>query len=112
MALTETRPAAGFILSEAPGSLSRDSGTATSGQTFEAGEALMVATGKLVVWDGGTDSDVIGYSIYEVDASAADVANVAYISRLAELNVNLVSYPSGELTDLRAQSLEKFIVLR
>jgi hypothetical protein len=112
MALTETRPAAGFILSEAPGSLSRDSGTAASGQTFEAGEALMNSGGELVVWDGGTDSDVLGFSIYEVDAASAAVSNVAYISRLAELNVNLVSYPSGELTDLRAQSLEKFIVLR
>ncbi len=97
---TEAYHAAAFILSEANGQRSRESGTVASGQTLKAGEAVMLSGANLVAHDGSLNTDgtvatdAVGIVIDAVDASSAAVANVAYIARDAEVNDNLITYPT------------------
>lgn len=97
---TEAYHTAAFILSEANGHRSRESGTVASGQTLNAGEIVQLSAGKLIAANGAlnTAGDVVtaveGIVLAAVDASAADVDNVAYIARDAEVNDNLLTYPT------------------
>lgn len=98
---TETRHAAEFVLSEAAGMRSRESGTVVSGQDLQAGTIVMDnGSGKLTAHDGllNTAGEVItaalGILLYDADASAADLTNIAYIARDAEFNENIVTYPT------------------
>ena len=110
-ALTETRHAGEFILSEANGHRSRESGTVASGQTLDAGELVMLSGGNIVTWDGATASDCIGINIYPIDASSAAKPG-SYIARDAEVNVNLLTYPASTLTLARSELLQLGIVCR
>lgn len=95
--LTETRHAGAFLLSEAPGNRSREQKLVASGQTLDAGEVVMLSAGKLVTFDGGTSSTVLGISLNAVDASGGAVMGT-YIARDAEVNAALLSYPAGTRT--------------
>lgn len=88
-AITENRPAASFILSEANGHRSRANGV--GGATLPAGEVVKVSTGKLVSYDGS--GTVVGVLI---EATVLD-AKVAYIARHAEVNEQLIT--TSEVTD-------------
>lgn len=82
-----------FLLSEGPGTLSRERGVLASGQSAaetKDGRVLKDnGAGKLVVAagtnTGGVSSEpIVGILIGNVDASAGD-RDVAYISRIAEV---------------------------
>ncbi len=101
---TETRHAAEFILSEANGQRSRESGTVVSGQDLAAGAVVEVSGGKLTAFttdeltDGSLITEAEGIIIDAADASAADVKGVAYIARDAEVNINLLAFPAETTT--------------
>ena len=108
--LTEGRPAASFIISEANGHRSRAKGTA--GAALTAGTVLEANTaGELIAFDGtGT---VAGIAITD----AADGDTVAYIIRDAEVNGNVLTYPTestagGEEAASNAGLLTLGIVVR
>lgn len=84
---TEAAHAAEFILSEGPGHYSRENGTA--GAALTAGTIVEENTaGELIAFDGtGT---VVGIVIYD----AADGDAVAYLARHAEVNGDLLTYPT------------------
>lgn len=96
---TETRHAAEFLLSEANGNRSRANGTLVSGQNLQAGTILMDdGSGKLTALTaagtaGDLDGTVLGILLNDGDASGGDLA-VAYIVRDAEVNGNLLTYPT------------------
>lgn len=103
---TEGRWPQAFILSEAPGSGSRQNGTLVSGQNCEAGQVLM-ATGALdsfgdkkltAITMSGTSSDldgaVAGILLYNVDATDGDT-RVSYLDRNAEVNMNELVYTTS-----------------
>lgn len=123
---TEARHTAEFILSEGPGSISRESGTVLKGQKLTAGEVVQLSAGKLIAADGllNTAGDVLteveGIVIDAIDASAtgedADTA-AAYIARLAEVNNNLLTYPTestagGEKAGVNASLAKLNIIAR
>ena len=98
-AITENRPAASFILSEANGQRSRENGTLVSGQNLAAGTVVMDnGEGKLTAYtaldvtDGAVD-EAKGILIYAGDASAGDIS-VSYIARDAEVNQKLITFPA------------------
>ena len=97
---TEGRHAAEFILSEAAGNRSRDAAVVLATTVLVAGEVVMDnGAGKLIAHDGllNTAGDVItpvaGIVIYPV-ANAATDTDVALLSRDAEVNQKLVTYPT------------------
>ena len=96
-----------FLLSEAPGTLSREEVTILSGETLTAGTVLgkISASGKYVAYDdGATDGSEVAAAILtaDVDASAGDqLATV--IARLAEVDENkLVGADANGIADLAA----------
>jgi hypothetical protein len=97
---TEGRHAAEFIMSEANGSRSRENGVVKTGEVLKAGEVVQLDSGKLVSFDATTDSNgdadpaAVGVVIEPVDATSADV-RAAYIARDAEVNLHLLTYPTG-----------------
>lgn len=101
-ALTESRHAASFILTEANGHRSRDNGVLDTGD-LAAGTVVMFSGTKLVAFavdeatDGSLVTEAAGILIYAADASSAD-QDVAYIARDAEVNLKLLTYPA-ETTD-------------
>ncbi|WP_018516475.1 head decoration protein [Rhizobium leguminosarum] len=97
---TEAAHTAEFILSEANGHRSRESGTLASGQNLKAGTVLQLnGSSKLVVFDGDNNTagdlidQAVGVLLGAGDASAGDL-KVAYIARDAEVNLKLLTYPS------------------
>ena len=123
---TEARHTAEFILSEGPGSISRESGTVLKGQKLKAGEVVQLSGAKLIAADGllntagDVQTEVAGIVIDAIDASAtgadADVA-AAYIARLAEVNNNLLTYPTestagGEKAGVNASLAKLNIIAR
>lgn len=101
---TEGRHTGEFKVSEAPGTLSRATGTVAKGQNLIAGTVVMLSAGKLVAHDGTLDSagdvqtPVEGIIWDNVDASAtgedADVPNSVYIDRLAEVADGDLTFPT------------------
>jgi len=99
---TEARHTAEFILSEANGSRSRENGIVKSGEILAAGQLVQLDTGKLVAFDGATDSagdllvEATGIVLGPIDASATGTnadTPVAYLARDAEVNDNLLTFP-------------------
>ena len=99
---TEGRHAAEFILSEANGQSSRENGTVASGEILAAGQVVQFDTGKLVAFDGATNSagdlvvEAAGILIEPIDASATGTnadTPAAYSARDAEANDNLLTFP-------------------
>lgn len=90
--LTEGQHTGEFLLSEAPGTLSREVGTLLSGEVVADGQVLALAAGKLVAADGiSTGEVIVGVAFGAHDATGADKANVPYIARLAEVKTALVT---------------------
>ncbi|HEX9647064.1 MAG TPA: head decoration protein [Alphaproteobacteria bacterium] len=119
---TEGKHAAEFLVSEANGTLSRETATVKSGQNLVAGEVVEKdVDGKLIAFSAGVDSDgavlveAVGIMWDNVDASAtganADVPGQVYIARLAEVNDGEITYPTetsdGGEKALAIASLEK-----
>lgn len=97
--LTERACYAGeFILSEGNGAISRDAATITGG-SYPAGKVLgqVTASGKYTEHTPGASdgSETAAAILYDaVDASAADADGVI-VSRLAEVNGDLLAWKSG-----------------
>jgi hypothetical protein len=100
---TEGRHTAEFILSEANGNRSRENGIVTSGQNLAAGAVVMLSAGKLVIHNGTLDTglDVVtavaGILLESVNASSTGTnadTPAAYIARDAEVNGDLLTYPT------------------
>jgi hypothetical protein len=97
--IVQPKPAQGFILSEADGTLSRDKITLITGQNLAAGTVLgrITASGKYTILapaavDGSQNAAaLLGQA---TNATAADVVCLA-ITRLAEVNDNELVYPVG-----------------
>lgn len=106
---TEGRHAAGFIISEANGSLSRDNGTVKAGEVLSAGEIIAFDGDELVAWTSG---GAAGVMLYRVDASAQGTP-AAFLARQAEVNAELLVYPDDvEEADALAALAERGIVAR
>lgn len=92
---TEGVHAEEFLFSEGEGSISRDTGTLTSGLKLKAGQPVSLTGGKFVASTGAVNTagaiinPVVGILVHDTDASAtganADITGVAIISRLAEV---------------------------
>lgn len=113
--LTEGRHTAEFILSEANGNRSRDNGTLLSGLNLVAGTVVQLdGNDKLVVFDGTLDSaagpevQAEGILLADSDASAGDLA-VAYISRQAEVNVNLLTFAATQAETVKSLKLKGIV---
>lgn len=106
MATTMGGRAAEFLLSEAPGTLSRQDLTLLEGQNLTAGTVLgiVTASGKAVAYDDdGVDDgrrDAAGILLYDTDATDGDTQCVAIV-RLAEVvGAKLTGLDSAGQTDL------------
>lgn len=101
--ITEGRHTGEFLLSEANGSLSRESRTLKSGEKVVDGQLVSLNGGKLVATPGDLDTEgaletaVEGIVLGDHDASAtgtnADIKGVPYIARLAEVRDAYLVYP-------------------
>ncbi len=100
-----------FLLSEAPGTLSREEITIVSGSgVVEPGTVLAVvtATGKYAPYEDaaadGTET-AAGVLIYQTDATSADQSAVAIV-RLAEvIDAKLIGSDTNGLADLAALNI-------
>lgn len=98
---TEVQHTGEFLISEGPGTISRESGTLKSGEVVKDGTVLADdGTGKLVASEGASGEDIVGISYGAYDASAAAMP-IAYIARLAEVDTDLVTAKdvSGAVVD-------------
>jgi len=103
---TETTHAGDFIISEANGNRSRESGTLISGQNLAAGTVVgkITASGKYTQYnnDASDGSNVAGGILYAaIDASGGD-ALCAVIARDAEVNSDQLTWPNDSPLDLNA----------
>lgn len=96
--LTERQHTGEFLVSEGNGSISRESGTLTSGEVVVDGQVLALVANKLVAAEGTydsdtgvTDEDIVGIAYGDHDATGADLEGVVYIARLAEVKEELVT---------------------
>jgi len=99
--LTEAFPPANFVLSEAAGTRSRESAAITVGQTLVVGEIVEDdGSGGLTAMSGTLDSagDLVtqakGIVLYAGSSTSAASETVAYIARDAEVNGNLLTFPT------------------
>lgn len=106
---TEGKHPGEFLLSEANGTLSRETITILSGVKFEDGEVFQLSGGKATTKDatvntaGAFVTKVEGVIIGNPDASAAtgtnaDILGWPYIRRLAEVKASALKLPSGKET--------------
>lgn len=103
--LTEGRHAAEFVLSEANGQRSRASAAVTVGQTLVVGQIVQDdGSGGLTAMTGSLDSlgalvaQAKGILLYAGASTSADIATVSYIARDAEVNGNLLTFPTETST--------------
>ena len=99
MNLTEGVYPAEFIISEAQGTRSRDTGTLASGNNLVASAVLgiVTASGKYAEHDPGAvdgTEDAVAVLYADVDASAAD-ADCVVVSRDAEVDGNQLAWITG-----------------
>ncbi|MEK9755000.1 MAG: head decoration protein [Rhodospirillaceae bacterium] len=99
-AITEPVHAGEFVGAYIADTLSIEVGTVKVGEVLVAGQVVMDdGTGKIVAHDGAlntagdVDTAALGIIWDAVDASAAEVPNVAYVARLAEVKDDLITYP-------------------
>ena len=127
---TEPQHKGEFLLSEAPGALSREKGVLTAGQKVADGRALALSAGKLVAATGAMDSSgdssevIVGFAYGAVDASADGPGGsvdtpIVYIARLAEVkssNVTLHAVTDSTADEataaVKAELAKLFLVLR
>lgn len=106
---TETLHAGAFLISyEDDGHYCFEQATVASGQTLDAGEAVMLSGGKLVTWDGATASVLVGLMLYPVDASGGDTKGTYLARGTAEVRGADLTYPASTyallVADLKALS--------
>jgi len=95
--LTEAQHTGEFLLSEAPGTLSREKGILTSGVVVADGDVLALSAGKLVRATQAEGSEVlVGIAYGAHDATGGDLADVPYIARLAEVKLDLIQVNASE----------------
>lgn len=110
MATTMAERAATFLLSEAPGTLSREQITLASGQDLTTGTVLgkITSTGKYTAYNdaaGDGSEAAAGILLYDTDASGGDQEAVM-IARLAEVVTDkLVGSDDNGLADLAANMI-------
>ncbi|KAB7767618.1 head decoration protein [Xanthomonas maliensis] len=118
--ITELNRTGDFLLSEAPGTYSRENEILASGQSCIAGEVLGAATasGKYGALDPSLTTGVeeaAGILWATTDATDADVA-IVVIKRNAEVKADALIWPDGITTEQKstaiAQLAELGIVLR
>jgi hypothetical protein len=125
---TETQHKGEFLVSEAPGTLSREQGILSSGQNVVDGQVLKWSGTELIAAAGTINSadenteDIAGVAYGAVNASStgpngAVDSPVVYIARLAEVKLaNLTLYTAAADADktaaMKAALLEKFIQVR
>ncbi len=93
--LTERQHTGEFLVSEANGSLSRETGTlAQRSAAYVDGTVLSKSGNLLIACEADTDgvTDVVGILYGYVDASGGNTECV-YIDRLAEVKDELLTYP-------------------
>jgi hypothetical protein len=105
-ALTETFHDGEFLLSEAPGALSRDEITVKSGENLVAGAVLgkITATGKYVAYDNtgsAGEQAAAGILLNAVDASDADTKGVI-VNTLAEVKGDALDWGDNDSTGITA----------
>jgi hypothetical protein len=115
--LTEGKHTAEFLVSEAPGTLSRDTVTIVTGQNRKAGDVMgkITASGKYKIYDNAAvDGSEVAAGILwaDVDATAADkrgvVINLNAEVRKADLGWNgqLQAAIDAGLVDLLAKNIK------
>jgi len=109
-ALTEGRPAATFIMSEANGHRSRGVGILKAGENLPAGSVLMDDAGKLVQFEDGTGAAPAGI-LYAATNAVADTT-VTVIERDAEVNGKLLTFFDTDPADAIASLAEIGIIVR
>ena len=118
---TETARDMGFVISEAPGALSRELAVVVSGSgALSAGTVLgkITASGKYAPYDDdnadGTET-AAGILTHAVDATSADAA-ATVIVRLAEVTSTLLVWAgtndAGDKTAGLADLAAKFVIAR
>jgi hypothetical protein len=126
--LTEGQHKGEFLLSEAPGTLSREVGTLSSGQNVVDGQVLkwsgteLIAAAGTLNSDDSSAEDIAGIAYGAVDASSSGPGGavdtpIVYIARLAEVKLdNVTLYTAAADADktaaVKAALLEKFIKTR
>lgn len=120
-ATTEKARNLAFLLSEANGTLSRESVTIVSGAgVLEAGTVLgkITASGKYDAYDNTTNTGIeVADCVlaYEVDATSADVA-ATVITRLAEVNSAELTWAAANngaaITAGKADLATKYVIAR
>lgn len=113
--LNETIAASEFLVSEANGDLSRDAAVIAAGAHLVAGAVLgrVTASGKYVrlapaAADGSQNAAAILYG--PAAAASADQRGVV-ISRSAEVNGNLLTWPTGITAPQRAAAIAQLAAL-
>lgn len=102
--ITEGRHAGEFLISEAPGTRSRENVTIVSGQNLGAGAVLgkITSGGKYTALNQGAgdgSQTAAGVLIHATDASDGDVA-AAIIARDAEVNGNCLDWGAESPTEI------------
>lgn len=104
--MEESKYTGEFIISEANGTRSRETGTLLSGESVVAGELLgkITLSGKYVAYDN-TKSDgsqtIAGIAFDNTDATGGDISGIVIIVRDAEVRGSDLIYNttvSGEIT--------------
>lgn len=112
---TETQHMGEFLVSEGEGTISREKATLKSGEKVIDGCVVALSTGKLVAATGASGEKVVGIILGAHDASAtgtnADIKNVPYVARLAEVDSSLVTPKASGTVDW-AQLNALFIIAR
>jgi len=115
---TEGQHKGEFLISEAPGSLSREVGTLKSGEKVKDGSVLQLSAGKLLASKGVAASEtIVGVAYGDYDATGGDVKGVVYIARLAEvkgalLYISATDPAAAHDTDTLAELATNFIIAR
>lgn len=114
---TETQHQGEFLLSEAPGTLSREAGVLSSGQVVVDGQVLKWSGTELIAATGSIDSDdasdedVAGIAYGNYDASAdgpkgAVDTPIVYIARLAEVKLANVTLYTAAAAALKTAAMK------
>lgn len=104
-----------FIVSEASGHRSRDNAEVASGQTLAAGTVVANDGGsRLIAWTGdeftnGEEDEAVGILIAATDSTDGH-AKAAIIARDAEVNINLLTFPSAKQA-VMIQSLKRLGII-
>lgn len=107
-----------FLVSEASGTRSRATATVETGQAdvLEPGTLVEWNSTKLTEFTGTVNTDGLvteaaGILLTRVDATAADVDDVVYLARDAEVNWNQLIYPADTTDTADADQIKASLAL-